>query len=198
MQTSWRAAGHYGTAGALLLTFLFSGLWHGASWGFVIWGLLHGMYLAGSVFYKPWACRLANRMGFQNHPLRPVIQTVVTFHLVCLAWIFFRASSVADAWYVVTHLFSGVGDYVVAVVRNLDDLPRHKELWDPILLSKTLPPFLLLATSLVIMAVVSFMRGHIRIQQRPTWIRWPAYFLLICAIGLLSIYDDVGFVYFQF
>jgi alginate O-acetyltransferase complex protein AlgI len=198
LQTVWRGGRNYGTAAALLVTFLFSGLWHGVSWGFVIWGLLHGTYLAGSVFYKPWASRLAARLGFENHPVRRVVQTVVTFHLVCLAWIFFRAGSVADAWYVVTHLFSGVVEYGVAVLANFNDLAHHKELWDPILLGKTLPRFLLLAASLMILFAVSFGRTRLKIQERPAWIRWPAYYLLLCAIAFLSVYDDVGFVYFQF
>src|SRR5208337_5503010 len=53
LQLLWRNARSYGVAGALLVTFLFSGLWHGASWGFIIWGMLHGIYLASSIYYKP-------------------------------------------------------------------------------------------------------------------------------------------------
>jgi D-alanyl-lipoteichoic acid acyltransferase DltB (MBOAT superfamily) len=198
LQVLWRGGGNYGTAAALLVTFLFSGLWHGVAWGFVIWGLLHGTYLAGSVFYKPWASRIAQRLGFQNHPVRRVVQTVVTFHLVCMAWIFFRAGSVADGWYVLTHLLGGVGGYLAAAFENLRHLTQHKELVDPILLGKTLPRFLLLLASLAVFGTASLLRDRIRIQARSAWVRWPAYYLLASATAFLGVYNDVGFVYFQF
>jgi alginate O-acetyltransferase complex protein AlgI len=199
LQMYWRGAQNFGTAGALLVTFLFSGIWHGVSLGFVIWGLLHGTYLAVSIFYKPWGIKLAQRVGLENHPLRRILQTLVTFHLVCVAWIFFRASSIADAWYVLTHLFSGVGEYLVALLKNYRNLAQHKEqLVDPILLGKTLPKFLLLLASLAIMFIQSLFRGRIILQEQSAWFRWPTYYLLIAAIALLSVYDDVGFVYFQF
>src|SRR5206468_4518749 len=96
LQIAWRNAKSIGTVAALLVTFLFSGLWHGLSWGFVIWGLLHGTYLSASIFYRPWSSRFAQRFGLQDHPARKIVQVFVTFNLVCVAWIFFRASSVAD------------------------------------------------------------------------------------------------------
>jgi alginate O-acetyltransferase complex protein AlgI len=198
LQALWRGGRNYGTAAALLITFLFSGLWHGAAWGFVIWGLLHGLYLGSSVFYRPWATRMFQKMGIQNHPVHRSIQTVVTFHLVCLAWIFFRAGSAGDGWYVLTHLFSGVGIYAAAVFSNFRDLLHHKELWDPILLGKTLPKFLLLLTSLMVMLLASLWQGRLRIQERPAWVRWPVYYVLAAATAFLSVYDNVGFVYFQF
>jgi hypothetical protein len=198
LQVIWRGGRNYGTAAALLVTFLFSGLWHGAAWGFVIWGLLHGTYLGASVFYKPWASKIAQRLGLQNNPVRRMIQTVVTFHLVCVAWVFFRAGSVADGWYVLTHLLGGVGGYLVAVLENVKHLTQHKELVDPILLGKTLPKFLLLLVSLAVFGAASLLRGRIKIQAQPAWVRWPAYYLLISAAAYLGIYNGVGFVYFQF
>jgi len=74
----------------LMATMLLGGLWHGAAWNFVIWGGLHGVYLA------------VHRMlaGGERKPrtgLRAVAGGLVTFHLVCFAWIFFRADSTSDA-----------------------------------------------------------------------------------------------------
>jgi ABC-type Na+ efflux pump permease subunit len=77
-------------------------------------------------------------------------------------------------------------------------LLHHKELWDPILLGKTLPVFLLLLASLAVMLAASLLHGRIRISAHPAWFRWPAYYALVCSIALLSTFDNVGFVYFQF
>src|ERR1051326_7604220 len=71
------------------------------------WGLLHGVYLASSVLLKPWRERIYRTIGIANHPSPRAFQVFVTFHLVAFAWIFFRARSVADGWYIATHLFVG-------------------------------------------------------------------------------------------
>jgi alginate O-acetyltransferase complex protein AlgI len=76
----------------LMLTMLLGGLWHGASWNFVIWGALHGFYL---VFER----LVLNRIPGWQSELLPVrlLRWLVTFHLVCFAWIFFRAETFADS-----------------------------------------------------------------------------------------------------
>ncbi len=74
----------------LLTTMLLGGLWHGANWTYVVWGGLHGLYLAlhKALFGgEPASGRLARFCG-----------ALLTFHLVCLAWIFFRAANFGDAW----------------------------------------------------------------------------------------------------
>ncbi len=76
----------------LMLTMLLGGLWHGASWNFVIWGSLHGGYLA---FERAVLARL--RWWNASHPAMHVLRVLVTFHLVCFAWVFFRARNFDDA-----------------------------------------------------------------------------------------------------
>ncbi len=76
----------------LMLTMLLGGLWHGASWNFVIWGALHGSYLVTERL-------LLNRIpGWQSDllPMR-VLRWFITFHMVCFAWIFFRARDFAGS-----------------------------------------------------------------------------------------------------
>ncbi len=83
----------------LLLTMLIGGLWHGAGWTFVVWGGLHGVYLAVG--------RL--RRGRQETPPTGLAlwrRRLVTFHLVCLAWVFFRADSFGTAEDVLLGLFT--------------------------------------------------------------------------------------------
>jgi D-alanyl-lipoteichoic acid acyltransferase DltB (MBOAT superfamily) len=82
----------------LMVVFFISGLWHGASLGFIAWGVLHGFYMIlGQLTHhlreKLWdAVHLAH-----HHLLRTVIATIVTFHLVWISWIFFRAGSLHGA-----------------------------------------------------------------------------------------------------
>ena len=78
----------------LLLTMLIGGLWHGAALTFVVWGGLHGLYLAGERRFS----RVADEDAVRRWSLRKdLVRTFVTFQLVCLAWVFFRAESVGGA-----------------------------------------------------------------------------------------------------
>ena len=86
----------------LLVTFLVSGLWHGADWTFVIWGGLHGL---GQIVEKEW-----NRHFPPRKDRRSAVRVLIVFIFVCIAWIFFRANTFSDAIYVVTHLFDGIGN----------------------------------------------------------------------------------------
>jgi alginate O-acetyltransferase complex protein AlgI len=71
----------------LMITMVLGGLWHGASWRFVIWGGLHG---AGLALHKMFS----QRWEFKNKPVLNFLCVFVTFHFVCFCWIFFRASDI--------------------------------------------------------------------------------------------------------
>ncbi len=198
LQMQWRGAKTYGTAAALMLTFLFSGLWHGASWNFVVWGALHGVYLSASVLFMPWRDWLDEKLGFGGHPVRRFIRLVVTFNLVAFSWIFFRANSVQDGWYVATHLGSGVTTYIAAVATHSHQLTHLKYLWDPLLMEKGLRSFILATLSVLAMLAGNYLKKRVSVRQQPAWVRWPIYSSLLLALFYLSVYDDIGFVYFQF
>ena len=87
---------------ALSATMLLGGLWHGASWNFVIWGALHGGVLAAE--------RLWREFKPADAPALPAwLGIAVTFHIVLLGWIFFRAASFADALAFLGGIFAGGG-----------------------------------------------------------------------------------------
>ncbi|MFB6375810.1 MAG: MBOAT family protein [Bradymonadaceae bacterium] len=73
----------------LFITMLLGGLWHGASWNFVIWGAVHGLGLAATRMYQRW--RERTYPDFEPGPGWEAASVVLTFHFVCFAWIFFRA-----------------------------------------------------------------------------------------------------------
>lgn len=85
----------------LLLVMLLGGLWHGAAWTFVVWGGLHGAFLVAERALR--LDRSGTRSAFQ---LRDVPAAFLTFQLVCVAWIFFRASSLAEAGQVIAGILS--------------------------------------------------------------------------------------------
>lgn len=84
----------------LFLTMLLGGLWHGAGWNFVIWGGLHGVYLA---IHKAWNGTSAAALCARIAPLRTIL-SLVTFLAVVFAWVFFRAPT----FHVATHVLSGM------------------------------------------------------------------------------------------
>ncbi len=93
--------GELRTALNTMIVFLVSGLWHGANWTFILWGLIHG--LAQVIERKlgigrKESDRFLGRWG----------RRLLVFAFALLTWIFFRADSISDALYVVTHLFSGI------------------------------------------------------------------------------------------
>ena len=71
----------------LIITMFLGGLWHGASWNFVLWGTFHGIALA---LHKMWMSITGRKKGEQSHGWRRVFGGIITFHFVCFCWIFFR------------------------------------------------------------------------------------------------------------
>lgn len=88
----------------LFITFLISGLWHGAKWTFVLWGALHGVLLIVDVFFLPWRDKHVLRLPRPLQHCAAAVETFVTFGLVCFAFLFFRANSVADLGLILSRL----------------------------------------------------------------------------------------------
>jgi D-alanyl-lipoteichoic acid acyltransferase DltB (MBOAT superfamily) len=113
--------GRLATYRNLLITMVLGGLWHGASWTFVVWGTLHGVALAVTRMWQRWredgtspatggSAGGRRRAGFFESLTRAwgaLVAMVLTFHFVCFAWIFFRAPSFAHAVLVLQQLARG-------------------------------------------------------------------------------------------
>ena len=85
----------------LMITFITSGLWHGANWTFVIWGAVHGLaQIVENFFTRP-----KDLSG-----LKWALRVMMTFIFVSLAWIFFRANNVSEAVYIFSNLFTGINN----------------------------------------------------------------------------------------
>jgi D-alanyl-lipoteichoic acid acyltransferase DltB (MBOAT superfamily) len=90
----------------LVIVFLLSGLWHGASWNFIIWGALHAFYLVFGLMTFDIRNKLSSSVGLHKLPkLNHWLQVLVTFILVTFSWIFFRAKDLGQAGAVIKQLF---------------------------------------------------------------------------------------------
>lgn len=109
-QISLRKFKTLGVCAAILFTFILSGVWHGAKPTFIIWGLLHGLIMAVSVIYKPYENKLLKHFKIQKNKYVYYVQVLITFHLICFTWVFFRSSNISDACYVIFHFTSGASN----------------------------------------------------------------------------------------
>ena len=87
----------------LFMTMLLGGLWHGASWNFVFWGAIHGIALA---LHKFWRSLLGRDKHYQSRGIRRVLGILLTFHLVCLCWIFFRNADFQNSMDMLGQIFT--------------------------------------------------------------------------------------------
>ena len=152
-----------------MLTMLLGGLWHGAAWTFVIWGGIHG----GAMSLERWA--RARRPGFR---LPAWLAWLITFHVVCLAWVFFRSPDLGTAFSMLGGLFAGGPSPLV-----------------------TLPMVFLIVATIVLQAVPGrfWERAEGWLVTRPVAAQGVALGLLIVAADAAVGQEGVApFIYFQF
>ncbi len=158
----------------LFLTMLLGGLWHGAAWNFVIWGALHGLGLA---IHRLWS-QIPALTPLRKHLLWRIFSVILTFHFVCLGWIFFRAATFDDA----LHFLSAFGSD-----------------WS---LGPWLTPTLLVVLALGLLAqwtpraaIDAFCR---RFASLPAAIQGASFAVAIVLIDALGPAGVAPFIYFQF
>ena len=96
----------------LMIVFLVSGIWHGAAWTYILWGVIHGTYqIIGNLTAKPRS-KLIAKLGFNEQgALVTGVRRVITFILVCFAWMSFRANSLSDLGILIKTVFVGWSDF---------------------------------------------------------------------------------------
>jgi D-alanyl-lipoteichoic acid acyltransferase DltB (MBOAT superfamily) len=92
---------------ASTITWFLTGLWHGANYTFIVWGMIHGFFLVVYRLQKKTRKKFFKRMGIDNNHLVPVfLETVLTLSIVMIAWIFFRAEDINQAIKYISEIFS--------------------------------------------------------------------------------------------
>jgi len=156
----------------LILTMLIGGLWHGASWNFVLWGGYHGLLLAAER-----AIGIRRGEGEELALLARVLRAVPVFLIVCVGWVFFRARTLGDSTLILQRMFS----------------------WQsgPFLLEKRHIAFLAVT---LLLALAEEARGWVtRLGSAPAWAQAAALALVLASIEIFGVTDQsIPFVYFQF
>jgi alginate O-acetyltransferase complex protein AlgI len=175
----------------LFVTFLLSGLWHGANWTFVIWGGLNGFYLISSIATQNVRSRIAAIAGLVARPRAYAVWKVAaTFALTCFAWIFFRAGSLHDAGHIISHMLVRPSPHqVLPDALRAEGITKLEVVFSALLIVS-------LMTVEIIGTKIDIVR---RFVMQPAWVRWPAYYVLCMSIWLLGVSNDAkAFIYFQF
>jgi alginate O-acetyltransferase complex protein AlgI len=109
LQMQFRQAGVWGAATALFIAFFAMGVWHGATWGYAVFGVIHGALMAGQLLWGALYKALRKRFGLPKGLVPDWLGWLLTVHLVVFSFIFFRALSLGDAWAVLRAIPGGYG-----------------------------------------------------------------------------------------
>jgi alginate O-acetyltransferase complex protein AlgI len=180
----------------LLVTMVLGGLWHGANWTFVVWGVLHGVYLIVNHLWRAAGLRMPRAGGW-----------LLTFVAVCFAWTFFRAENFAAAWSMVRGMvgdngvvlaaehraiLGGLADALSALGVRFEGLPAFRLSYAPL--------FAGLIGAVLVLPTTQALMGRIR-EGRFAWrpgFAWGAAAGSIMAVAILGIGRTSEFIYFQF
>lgn len=159
----------------IFVTFLVSGIWHGANWTFIVWGCMHGI------------CQIVEKMlGQQKCNYRlpgRIVKIIVTFTIVNFAWIFFRMPTLTDACGVIARIF----DTTLPMTVYMAPLPT--------------PPFIALGVVLLFMKDLrdEFFPYSLRLMDSNIrLVRWSTYVFLLIAILLFGVFSSDQFIYANF
>jgi len=155
----------------IFVTFLVSGLWHGANWTFVIWGALNGIYLIIEAI-------------FLKNTKKTIVHVFTTFVLICFSWIFFRANNVTEAFYIVQTILSNPGKLFI---------PGGPDV--------VVPVYAAIAITILFLTEVKkeyFNHLFTLGENKHAIVRWVFYGSIIFTILYMGVFNSSQFIYFQF
>lgn len=164
----------------LFIVFLVSGLWHGANWTYIIWGALNGFYLVFALITLQTRNKFNDFIGLTRYKyLYRLVQMGLTFLLICFAWIFFRANTIHDAFYIIQHLFDFHGTL-------------HKG-------HQFLFSIFIIASFLLAELYLEYKhKKNIHFPKQHWFVESVFYVVIIMIIILFGVYEGGQFIYFQF
>ena len=158
----------------ILLTFLISGLWHGANWTFIVWGGLHGVF---QIIEKMLKLQKPTSSGITK-----TMRIIVTFLLVNFAWVFFRMPTLNDAIEMISRMIIN-HDITIAEITPAMSL------------------FIMMSISIVVLK--DFMdefcdRKHTMFHHQNVIVRWSVYIVMVGMILTCGVFDASQFIYVNF
>lgn len=167
------------TSRNLMITMALGGLWHGAAWTFVAWGVYHGLVLGVHRGIKRFAPeRAGSRSRLRQLCLR-ILAIAIMFHVACLGWLLFRAETMADAWTMLQRVFADPS-LSIAVINAVG-----------MMLVLSLP-------LLVLDLAQEFVDDELVVFRWPAPVRGLVYFVVLSYLFAFGAPAGRAFVYFQF
>jgi alginate O-acetyltransferase complex protein AlgI len=167
----------------LFVTFVVSGLWHGANWTFVIWGGLHGFYMIFAYWTKNISKKINEFIGLAKKPgLLKLWQTIITFLLVYFAWIFFRANSLGNAILIIKKIFTPTSGAI-----NLFKFKADFAI-----------AFIMISLLIVIEILIEKAQLQMKLRSAARPVKWILLILTLLVIFVLGKWESIDFLYFQF
>jgi alginate O-acetyltransferase complex protein AlgI len=184
---------------SIFLVFVLSGLWHGANWTFILWGALNGFYLIFAIWSFDFRKKLYRVSGLKKIPrIHKYLKVFITFHLILFGWIFFRANSLSDAFYVIGRIGASLGSL-------LANIPHPARLWASLFeqdIGLSTHEFAIAIIAILMMECIHLLQGKKDLRDyldtRPIGRRWAIYYIGLFSLLLLGIFHSQRFIYFQF
>ncbi len=166
----------------LLFVFVISGLWHGASWSFIIWGALNGFYLLFAIVTEDLRKKINHVLLLDRLPrFQYFLQIFTTFILITIAWVFFRARSFEEA---------------TAILKKIMTFKGPLYIGSPAFAAYSIFGILFL---LYMEFRTRFLKKNLSFFNHPNpWIRKLSYTFIIILILTIGVFDGGQFIYFQF
>ena len=183
---------NFGTAAIIasaIFTFLISGLWHGADWKFVFWGGLHGVAIGYEILTKKARKKLFKKLPMA---LGNFISLACTFSYVCFVYVFFRANTLSDAFYMIRKFIS-IPSELITILKTRSiavlQLAEPKQVIYGIGLIGILELFYLVNMKY---------KSKFPFAKLPRYAKWAVYYVMILAMIFFGSAENKLFIYFQF
>ncbi|MDY6903901.1 MAG: MBOAT family O-acyltransferase [Thermodesulfobacteriota bacterium] len=177
----------------IIIVFFLSGLWHGAYWTFVIWGTLHGLFILATRVMQNRNRSTERFIPKNTATLRHALSIIVTFHIVTLLWVFFRANTIQDAFYILANLLN-FNHLAGNTWQIMHDTSAY--------FGMNLYELLIALFSICFLVSVEFLNYRFGALQKllaqPVALRWAYYYLVTFLIVVFGQFSINSFIYFQF
>lgn len=184
----------------IMIVFLLTGFWHGASWNFIVWGAINGIYIIINIFVLRYLfiSEKIKKTFYNLNFLLSGVRITVTFSLVCIAWVFFRANTLNDAVYIISNSTKGIGSLIRSImVGNFHDASVY-------LFSQgggvglDIMQFSIVIFSVGFLCALEYLNRNNKFYKLPVFLRWGIELLIIFMIVNFQAKNKSPFIYFQF
>lgn len=165
--------------------FLIFGLWHGPKWTFIAMGAIQAIYLTFEILTRKPRKYLTALLRLDKIPF---ISVIIIFTFVNYSFIFFKANTISDAFYIAKHVFDAIPELI-----HFDQLQY---------MGMTNPELVFSVLLIIFLELVQYLDEHYSLFKKfitqPVYIRWTFYYIALFMLGVYGVYGYRQFIYFQF